>query len=414
MSDGFVDLRQNNTHLVEESFWPSFTDIMTVVVMIFLISSSILIVKNWELVKELQDRIVAEQKISQRLKDSIAVQQKTSEELQDSLNKRHEISQKLRDSIAAELRTSEAVKETSAEKATLEETLTQTQSELSLLRLQLMQAKESAMERDNLIAEQDRQITSMSAQQNKLKQNIQGLNNNLTRIEQQFEQENKIRIELQDKLENSAMLLARKERDLSDRELTLSSKVQQLNKLQEKIETVSMQLLRKERALSEQLLLATNAEQELEELQQQNQHYLDNMSEYEKQVSEAQQLQALLRNEYNELEVKYNKLIKPSRSAIGKHIVEVRYEKSLGKSHIRFREEGQDSYQLLSNKEMHKKLAKLKEQYQEILYVKIIIPDNSGLSYTEAWSFMSGVLGKYEYYYQDDSKAAVPEQDGAE
>ena len=95
MSDGFIDLRQNHAHMLEESFWPSFTDIMTVVVMIFLIATSVLIVKNWELVQELKTSILVEQKISQRLKASIAEQQKTSEELQASLNKRQEISRKL-------------------------------------------------------------------------------------------------------------------------------------------------------------------------------------------------------------------------------------------------------------------------------------------------------------------------------
>ncbi len=76
MNDGFIDLRQNYQHLVEDSFWPSFTDIMTVVVMIFLITTSILIVKNWELVDELKTRIEVEQKISQRLKASMVAQQK--------------------------------------------------------------------------------------------------------------------------------------------------------------------------------------------------------------------------------------------------------------------------------------------------------------------------------------------------
>jgi hypothetical protein len=46
-------------------------------------------------------------------------------------------------------------------------------------------------------------------------------------------------------------------------------------------------------------------------------------------------------------------------------------------------------------------LKQLKDTYKDILYVKIIIPDNSGLSYNEAWDFMSGMLDKYDYYYQD-------------
>jgi len=403
MSDGFIDLRQNNTQLVEESFWPSFTDIMTVVVMIFLITSSILIVKNWELVSELQQRIVTEQQISQRLKNSIAVQQQTSRALEDSVHKRLEISQKLQDSIAAEQRTAVTIKQTSAEKATLEETLTQTQTELSLLRLQLMQAKESAVERDNLIAEQDRQIISMSVEQNKLKQNIQKNIDNLARIEQQLEQVNSLKVNLQDKLEESSIQLARKEQDFNKQLIVLADKDQQIEKVQNELESSSMLLLRKDRDLSEQVVTLANREEQLSDLQKQNQFYLDNMSEYEAQVILAQQQHSTLNNEYKELELKYNKLIKPSRSAVGKYVVEVRYEKLSGKPYIRFREDEKDSYEHVSSVLMHQKLQSLKDQYQNKLYVKIIIPDNSGLSYSEAWTFMSNILDKYDYYSQNNS-----------
>lgn len=401
MSEGFIDLRQNNTQLVEESFWPSFTDIMTVVVMIFLITSSILIVKNWELVKELKARIVAEQQISQRLKDSIAVQQKTTLELKDSLNKRQEISQKLQASIAAELRTAETIKQTSEEKATLEETLAHTQSELSLLRLQLMQARESAAERDRLIAEQDRQIISMSVEQRKLMENVQITMNNLSRLEQQLEEAAHVQTNLLDKLENTSMLLSRKERDLSKQALTLADNEKQLNDFQTQLENSSMLLVRKDRDLDKQVLVLADKEQQLKGLQEKNAYYLKSIAEFEEQVSQTQQQHSILSSEYKELEVKYNKLIKPSRSAIGKYVVDVRYEKLSGKSHIRFREAGQDSYQIISDKEMHQKLHKLKAQYRDKLYVKIIIPDNSGLSYSEAWTFMSSILDQYDYYYQN-------------
>ncbi len=403
MSDGFIDLRQNNTQLVEDSFWPSFTDIMTVVVMIFLITSSILIVKNWELVSELQQRIVTEQQISQRLKNSIAVQQQTSKDLEDSVHKRLEISQKLQDSIAAEQRTAVTIKQTSAEKATLEETLTQTQTELSLLRLQLMQAKESAIERDNLIAEQDRQIISMLVEQNKLKQNIQKNIDNLARIEQQLEQVNSLKINLQDKLEESSIQLARKEQDFNKQLIVLADKDQQIENVKNELESTSILLSRKNRDLSEQVLTLSNREELLSDLQKQNQFYLDNMSEYEAQVIHAQQQHTTLSNEYKELELKYNKLIKPSRSAVGKYVVEVRYEKLSGKPYIRFREDEKDSYERISSVVMHHKLQLLKDQYQNKLYVKIIIPDNSGLSYSEAWTFMINILDKYDYYSQSNS-----------
>ncbi len=367
MNDGFIDLRQNHAHLVEDSFWPSFTDIMTVVVMIFLIATSILIVKNWELVTELQTRIVVEQKISQRLKDSIAEQQKTSQELEDSLSKRQEISRKLQSSMEAERRTAETIKQTSAENATLEETLTHTQSELSMMRLQLMQAKESAKQRDRLIVEQDKQLTDMNLLQKELQRVVQSRSDDISELKQQL-----LHI--------------------------ISTK----NDLRLQFDEQAMKLSRIERNLKEQHLAASVKQQELDTLNQKNQQYVEHISHYEKQAVNARQQHSTLTNEYKELEIKYNQLIRPSRSAIGKHVVEVRYEKIADKEIIQFRASNNEAYQTLSYEAMHQKLDKLKQQYQRDLYVKIIIPDNSGLSYNEAWSFMMGLLNKYDYYYQDE------------
>ena len=59
-SEGFADLRLNRQEgQVNESFWPSFTDIMTVVVMIFLIAMVVLLIRNIELVRELRATMVA-------------------------------------------------------------------------------------------------------------------------------------------------------------------------------------------------------------------------------------------------------------------------------------------------------------------------------------------------------------------
>lgn len=64
MDDGFIDLRSrpNDTLIDQAGFWPSFTDIMTVVVMIFLLTSMVMIVRNWELVDNLRASILASQK----------------------------------------------------------------------------------------------------------------------------------------------------------------------------------------------------------------------------------------------------------------------------------------------------------------------------------------------------------------
>jgi len=54
MSD-FPDLLNIDQEGGGENFWPSLTDIMMVIVMIFLISTATLIIRNWSLVKDLTD-----------------------------------------------------------------------------------------------------------------------------------------------------------------------------------------------------------------------------------------------------------------------------------------------------------------------------------------------------------------------
>ena len=56
-SQSFVDLRSSSLSAgshTDDSVWPSFTDIMTVVVMIFLMSLVVILLKNVELVKSEQ------------------------------------------------------------------------------------------------------------------------------------------------------------------------------------------------------------------------------------------------------------------------------------------------------------------------------------------------------------------------
>ena len=103
---------------------------------------------------------------------------------------------------------------------------------------------------------------------------------------------------------------------------------------------------------------------------------------------------------YDELKVKYDKLIKPARTAKGKHVVEVHHQRINGIERIRFKGEKDTAYTTLSSAELHARLAKAKKEHPKTLYVKIIIPKDSGLSYSEAWSFMKGLLEKYDYYYQ--------------
>ena len=59
--DAFIDLRLNvQEGHNQESFWPSFTDIMTVVVMIFMIAMVVLLLRNIDLVNQLRATMSAE------------------------------------------------------------------------------------------------------------------------------------------------------------------------------------------------------------------------------------------------------------------------------------------------------------------------------------------------------------------
>ena len=107
-----------------------------------------------------------------------------------------------------------------------------------------------------------------------------------------------------------------------------------------------------------------------------------------------------LQDEYDELRVKYDKLIQPARSAKGKHVVTVRYWKENGQYHMGIKDTGETDYSVVTRKELNRRLSKLKDDHPGNLYVKLIIPDDSGLSYNEAWTFTKDILDMYDYYNQ--------------
>jgi chromosome segregation ATPase len=294
VNEEFVDLRRS--HLSSESFWPSFTDIMMVVVMIFLLTSMILMVKNWELLDQ------------------------------------------LRNSMAAEEQAEKIIHDTSQENATLEEQLAQAQNEISVLRMQLLLASEQANQLNVELDDKDRQIVIM------LSENAQ-LKNSVTKNENQI--------------------------------ASLSS---QLSAMQDNLTQLNIDIEQKQNTLDEERQKIIIITQER-----------DNQS---RKLSS-------LEDDFGSLKVKYDKLIKPARTTKGKYVVSVNFERVNGKERIRFKDSGQENYTVVTNKQLHSKLAKLKKKYPKKLYIKIVIPKESGLTYNEAWNFMRGLLEKYDYYHQE-------------
>lgn len=292
MNDDFIDLRSGN--LSSESFWPSFTDIMTVVVMIFLITSVVLMVRNWELIDQLRTSLLAEQKASEMIRSTTEVN------------------------------------------ATLEEQLAHAQHEISVLRMQLMQTSEDNEMLGMALADKEQQIIVIMSDNRKLEGALSNTEQQVASLENQLQQ---VIIDL-DKIQSSYQQQGTELKDTQNRLIILS----------EEKEAQSRQLVS-------------------------------------------------LETDYSSLKVKYDKLVKPARTAKGKYVVEVNYEKIKGKGRIRFKDAGDNNYTTLSSKELHRRLAALNKQHQKQLYIKIIIPDNSGLSYSEAWEFMKSILHKYDYYY---------------
>jgi len=294
VNEEFVDLR--NEHLSSESFWPSFTDIMMVVVIIFLLTSMLLMVKNWELLDQ------------------------------------------LRNSMAAEEQAVKIIDDTSKENATLEEQLAQAQNEISMLRMQLMQASEKTNALNVELENKDKQIVIVLSDNEQLK-------NSLSRNENQI--------------------------------ASLSS---QISAMESNLAQLNIDVAQKETALEEERQKIIIITQERD--------------------AQSRQLTAL-EDDFGSLKVKYDKLIKPARTAKGKYVVSVNYERIDGKERIRFKDSSEENYTVVTEKQLHSKLSKLKQKYPKKLYIKIVIPKESGLTYSEAWTFMKDLLDKYDYYSQE-------------
>src|SRR5690606_37778250 len=104
--------------------------------------------------------------------------------------------------------------------------------------------------------------------------------------------------------------------------------------------------------------------------------------------------------DYVDLEEKYNRLVRPARSPEGRYVVEVRFTKSSGVNLYQVREQGEAEYRSVTLAQLHERLGEIAEDHPNDLYTRIVIPDDSGLSYNEAWTFTNDILTRYDYYHR--------------
>ena len=308
-SGGFVDLRidqydDNNN----EGFWPSFTDIMTVIVMIFLLSMVVLMMRNMELVKQLRNSVEAEQ-------------------------------------TAAEIAQTKAM-----ETHSLDEKLSDTEAELALLRYRLAEANEETRQQLNQQLEQNIVIEQLRISQQLNEESI-------TRLEQD-------NIDILQNLANANTVMA----DLTHQNTTLSQKHQT-----QKQQLITLQTQHRTQTDAMQALKVTSQSQE--------------------------SAQSRLNQNYLTLKSKYDKLVKPARTSRGKVVAQVFHSKVDGRHFFKVKLPGSEQAVEISEIQLHKHLADLKQRFPKKLYIKIIFPDNSGLSHSEAWKFTNQMLVKYDSYY---------------
>jgi chromosome segregation ATPase len=315
----------------ENSFWPSFTDIMMVITMIFLMATSILVVRNWQLVSELQE------------------------------------------SVAAERIASEMIESTSLENATLEERLANAEQSNSILRLRLLRKEEESKLALSAIREQESSIASLELQNSDLQTSLEQAQSRLDAANLEIET---ARAQFQEMSSQIANL---------DEQLAQQSSRNEQARTQ--LEVARAQIEGLEQSNSRQQRNITQLTQEKSLLSQEVESY-------------NQQL-LTLKGDYETVKSKYEELIKPARSAKGKYIVEVYYVKGQAGNVIRYRQPGDKDFSRLSLAEVEQRLEKLKREQGKNLYVKIVIPQDSGLTYNEAWEFMLNLLVKYDYYYQE-------------
>lgn len=325
--DGFIELRLNRQdELAGENFWPSFTDIMTVVVMIFLMVMVVLVLYNQELVRDLQSSIEKERiaretaRVTGEEKESIAVRLHAAES---------EVAE-----LLARLRRSEEVR---------------TQQVTALER----QSK-TLDQQSKQIDEQAGRLTALASERDDLRRRADRL--------------------------AAEMQAATSQLGASRQETTQLA--QSLAEAQARREALDAELAAMRTA-------ATDQRRELDQSRE--------------QLRQSAAALSSVQNDYGELKIKYDKLVRPARSPSGRYTVEVRYTKAAGGYQIRFREGDSGDYSDVTREKLDQRLAKLKADHPEGMYVRVVIPDGSGLSFSEAWDFTNHLHRNYDYYFQESA-----------
>ncbi len=346
MSFGFPNANSGFEHhdLNEESFWPSFTDIMMVIVMVFLLVAVSVILNNYQLVENLKKSMQAQQ-----LASSIA-------------------------------------EDTQVENSTLEERLLQLKQQLALANTQISDSKEINKTTQSKLLKNQQIIKELNAISNQQTQQLDEKTAYFATLEQQSKQQ-----------------LKQKNEEITTLQQQQQVHQDELNASKEKTNTQQQLALQLQQTL-------TNKSSKIKQLQTSLTEQTDQYSQLKKQRKSNETQLLSLQGELDSLDKKYQKLLRPARSAKEKFVVAVIYTKYKGRSVYRLRTHSKGEYKNVSRRQLERKMTKLKKQHSSNLYVKVVIPKNSGLSYSEALKFTSFMQKSYDYYFQPEKTEKKPEK----
>ena len=375
---GFVDLRlgHGSGGIGDDSVWPSFTDIMTVIVMIFLMALVVIMVRNFELDRELSSTTEA-RNVTTRINQDLA---NRLIQIEASLSATESEKDVLETDLGVALERLSAL--------LLEQQSLTTNIEKAVREQEQLQQANTLLEQQKATAQSE--ISTLTASEQTLSQEIKSLIVQLSVLK--LESSEQIanladdKTALHETIDAASLQLAEVRLALEQSRAQNATLTQQVTEL----ETLGQDSEQKYRVASEDILaLAALIKQRVAE----------NAALQAQAAASAQQFRSL-QEEYDALDETYRDLIRPARSAAGKQVATVWIEKSATGLQYKMTQPDQTEPQIVSVQQMHQTLQTLKEKFSNLLYIKIIIPKNSGLSYDEAADATQDVLQKYDYYFQ--------------
>ena len=435
--------------------WPSFTDIMTVVVLIFLVALVIILMRNTELVGQLREAVSQTETMTTQRSDmemriaalgdevvrlrSVLAQSDAERSAAEEtiVLKEGEISallddvsalQKVREALAgekAELDKELAVVEDERQQLTAAKTaLSEELAGVTSEREQLSEEKTAlSKEIAGVIAKSQNQLEQLAASEGlrqQLSLDLTNLNNALSELQAE---QSRLILAAEAQAQDQAAVVQARDALLRDRD-ALAEQVNALGVTRSALRTevsalrnemaglvrtgVSTELALEESRLEGEELTARLAETALEykltkeELAYLRAQYADEVEAFSKErellVAAHKTELDILRERHSDLESKYNRLVRPARSTVGRFVVEVHFRKQ-GDSYRYALRPASGVETPVTEAELHQQLTALKARYGDKLYTKVML-DNS-LSHGEAWRFTSKIHNRYDYYYQD-------------